>query len=88
MSIDGPKYGTAGAEPVVQRSDRAVNGSAEWDADLAPHAVLIGLRPPDGQNDALPNSLEVSQVNRSKLGSSLGRLPQIRLTAKLYLAGP
>jgi hypothetical protein len=47
-----------------------MDGSAERDADLAPHAVLVGLRPPDGQNDPLPDPLEVNEVNCSKLGAS------------------
>src|SRR5258708_193643 len=42
VSIDGPEDGTLldlrGAEPVFERPDGAVNGSAERDADLALHA--------------------------------------------------
>jgi hypothetical protein len=74
VSIDGSENGTLldprGAEPVFQRPDGAVNGPPEWDADLAPHAVLVGLRPPDRQDDPLPDPLEVNEVNRSKLGTS------------------
>jgi hypothetical protein len=44
-----------------------VNGSAKWDADLAPHLVLIRLRAPDGQNDTLPNPLKVGEVYCGKL---------------------
>ena len=74
MSIHGAKHGTLldprGAEPVFQRPDGAVNRSAERDADLTPHAVLVSLRPPDGQNDPLPDPLEVNEVNGSKFGAS------------------
>ena len=64
VSIDGPENGTVldlrGAEPVFQRPDGAVNGSAERDADPPADAVLVGLRPPDGQNDPLPDPFDVN----------------------------
>ncbi len=73
MSIDRPENGTLldprGAEPGFERPDGAVNGSAERDADPPADAVLVGLRPPDGQNDPLPNPLDVNAVNCSKLGT-------------------
>ena len=47
MSIDGPENGSVldprCAEPAFERLDGAVNGPTEGDADLAPHAVLVGL---------------------------------------------
>src|SRR5271157_161700 len=71
VSIDGAENGTVldphGADPVFQRPDGAVNGSAERDADPPADAVLVGLRPPDGQNNPLPNPLDVNEVNCSKL---------------------
>ena len=73
VSIDGPENGTVldpcGVEPGFQRPDGTVNGSAGRDADLAPDAVLVSLRPPDGQNDPLPDPLDVNEVSCSKLGT-------------------
>jgi hypothetical protein len=66
----GTHFNPRGAEPIFQRPDGTVNGSAERDADLAPHAILVGLRPPDGQNDPLPNLLEVNDLYCGKLGAS------------------
>ena len=47
VSIDWPEYRTVldprGVEPVLKRPEGAVDGSAERDADLAPHAVLVCL---------------------------------------------
>ena len=66
MSIDEAKNGTVlyppCPEPVFQRPDRAVDGSAEGDANLAPDADLVGLRPPDRHNDPLAYSLGVVEV--------------------------
>src|SRR5208282_5864277 len=73
VSIDRSENGTLvdprGAEPVFQRPDGAVNGSAQRDADLPADAVLVSLRPPDGQYDPLPNPLDVFEVDRSELGT-------------------
>jgi len=73
VSIDGSENGSVlnprGADPVFQRPDGAVNGPAERDADPPAYAVLVGLRPPDGQNDPLPDPLDVNEVNCSELGS-------------------
>src|SRR5580692_6319635 len=47
MSIDGPENGSVldprGAEPVFQRPDGAVNGSAKRDANFAREAVLVDV---------------------------------------------
>jgi hypothetical protein len=55
VSIHGPENGTflnpRRIEPGFQRPDRAVNGSAVRNADPPADAVLIGFRPPDGQNN-------------------------------------
>ena len=71
MSIDGPEHGSVldprGAEPVFPRPDGAVNGSAERDADLAPHPFLVSLGSRDGQNDPLPDPLDLNEVNCNKL---------------------
>ena len=70
MSIGAPEYGAVldprGAEPVFQRPDGTVDGSA----DLTPDAVLVGFRPPDRQNDPLPEPLEINEVNRDELRAS------------------
>jgi hypothetical protein len=74
MSIDGPEYGAVrdprGADPSLKRPDGTVHGPTERDADLAPQALLIGLRPPDGQNDPFPDLLEVNEVNCGEFGTS------------------
>jgi hypothetical protein len=66
VPIDGSKNGTVidprGAEPTLKCADGAVNCSAEWDANPPADSVLVGLRSPDGQNDPLPNPLEVNEV--------------------------
>ena len=72
-SIDGSEDGTVldpcGAEPVFHRPDGAVNGSAEGDADPPADAALVGLRPPDGQNDPLPDPLDINEVNCNEFGT-------------------
>ena len=74
MSINGSEDRTLldprGVEPVFQRPDGAVNGSTEWDADFAPDAVLVDPRPPDRQNDPLPEPLEINEVNRDEFRAS------------------
>ena len=61
MSIDGSENWSVldprAPEPVFQRPDGTVNGSTERDADPPADAILVGLRPPDGQNNPLPNPL-------------------------------
>ncbi len=73
VSIDGPEDGTVldprGVERVFQRPDRAANGSAERDVDPPADAVLVGLRPPDSQDNPLPDPFDVNEVDRSKLGT-------------------
>ncbi len=56
-------------EPGFERSDRAVNGSSERDADLAADAVLVGIGPPDGQNDSLALALDLLAINCKKFGA-------------------
>jgi hypothetical protein len=72
VSIDGSESGTVldprGVEPVFQRSDGAVNGSAERDADLAPHAFLVGPRPADREDHPLLSPLKVIAVDCNHLG--------------------
>jgi hypothetical protein len=74
MSIDGPENRTVldprGVEPGFQRPHGTVNGSAERHANFAPQAVLVCFRPPDGQNDPLPDPLEIKEINCRKLGAS------------------
>lgn len=64
-----PVLDPRGVEPNLERAGGAVNGSAKRDADLAPHAILVSLRPPDGQNDPLPDALEVTEVDCSEFGA-------------------
>ncbi len=72
-SFDGSEDGTVldpcGAEPVFHRPDGAVNGSAEGNADPPAYAALVALRPPDGQNDPLPDPLDINEVNCNEFGT-------------------
>jgi hypothetical protein len=52
------------------RSTSKKHGHDSADAYLAADAVLVGLRPPDGQNDPLPDSLEVDEVDSSEFRAS------------------
>ena len=56
VKVDRPKEGAGfdpgDHKPTVEGEDRAVAGSAEGDADLAPRPFLVGLRAPERDENA------------------------------------
>jgi hypothetical protein len=71
VPIDRPEYGAfrdpPELHPAFKSQNRAVMGSAEWDADFAASALLIGLRAADVHDEALPGGLQIKAINCSKL---------------------
>jgi hypothetical protein len=57
-----------GAEPVIQRSDGAVNCPAKWDADLTPRALLVGLGSSDREDHPVLDPLKVIAGDCNYLG--------------------
>ncbi len=74
MPVDGPEhwaYVDAGCgQPRIKRRDWAVAGPAERDADLPAGSLLIGLRPPQGDDQTLANVLDVGVIEPDQLGSA------------------
>jgi hypothetical protein len=70
MAIDRPKDGAVVdpgyGKPIVEGDDGAMPGSAVGDADLPPRAFLIGLRAPQGDDDTLPDVLDVCAVKANQ----------------------
>ncbi len=70
VATDGPEQWPLGdtgmRQPVLQRSDWAMTATGKRNTNLPANAELVGLRPANGNDDALLHLLDIGHIESNK----------------------